>query len=70
MRITFTPSKRIFLDEVAAVPAGETNSILLNEYTEKPVDLRIYSIDGRYVGNNLQLLGRGIYIMNGKKVVK
>lgn len=70
VRITFTPSKRIFLDEVAAVPAGEINSILLNEYTEKPVDLRIYSIDGRYVGNNLQLLGRGIYIMNGKKIVK
>ena len=31
---------------------------------------RIYTLDGRYVGSDFQLLGRGIYIVNGRKVVK
>ena len=30
----------------------------------------IYSIDGRYLGNSLAPLGKGIYIVDGKKVVK
>lgn len=31
---------------------------------------RIYSIDGRYVGTNLQSLPSGVYVRDGKKVVK
>ncbi|MCI6161163.1 MAG: M6 family metalloprotease domain-containing protein [Prevotella sp.] len=31
---------------------------------------RIYSIDGRYMGNNLNALEKGLYIINGKKVMK
>ena len=31
---------------------------------------RIYTLDGRYVGSDYQQLGRGIYIVNGRKVVK
>ncbi len=30
----------------------------------------IYSIDGRYMGNDANALQKGIYIINGKKVVK
>ncbi len=30
----------------------------------------IYSIDGLYMGNNLDSLPSGVYIMNGKKIVK
>lgn len=30
---------------------------------------RIYSIDGRYVGGDIRSLGKGVYIVNGKKVV-
>ena len=30
----------------------------------------VYSIDGRYLGNSLAPLGKGIYIVDGKKVVK
>lgn len=30
----------------------------------------IYSIDGRYVGTDLNALGKGIYIVNGKKTIK
>lgn len=31
---------------------------------------RIYTLDGRYVGTDLNRLGRGLYIINGKKVLK
>ena len=31
---------------------------------------RIYTLDGRYVGSDLNALSRGIYILNGKKVMK
>lgn len=33
------------------------------------LDNRIYTLDGRYVGNDLRTLGKGIYIVNHKKVV-
>ena len=38
--------------------------------TERPADNRIYSIDGRYVGNDLNILRPGIYIVGGRKVVR
>lgn len=31
---------------------------------------RIFSIDGRYMGNDINNLNKGIYIINGRKVVK
>jgi hypothetical protein len=31
---------------------------------------RIYTIDGRYVGTDPNQLPRGLYIINGKKIVK
>lgn len=37
---------------------------------EKAVDNRIYSIDGRYLGTDASALGKGIYVVGGKKVVK
>jgi immune inhibitor A len=33
-------------------------------------DDRIYSIDGRYLGTNLNDLPKGLYIRNGKKAIK
>lgn len=33
-------------------------------------DNRIYSIDGRFMGTDFSLLNHGIYLVNGKKVVK
>ena len=32
-------------------------------------DNKVYTIDGRYVGNSIEGLGKGLYILNGKKVV-
>lgn len=37
---------------------------------EKAVDNRIYSIDGRYLGTDASALGKGIYVVGGKKIVK
>ncbi|WP_278797616.1 M6 family metalloprotease domain-containing protein [Leyella stercorea] len=36
----------------------------------KTVDNRIYSIDGRYLGTDASVLGKGIYVVGGKKIVK
>ena len=36
----------------------------------KTVDNRIYSIDGRYLGTDASALGKGIYVVGGKKIVK
>ncbi|MDO4160294.1 MAG: hypothetical protein Q4D41_07550 [Prevotellaceae bacterium] len=35
----------------------------------KVADNKVYSIDGRYVGNTTDNLSKGLYIMNGKKFV-
>lgn len=35
-----------------------------------PADSRIYTIDGRLANKNASLLQKGVYIMNGKKIVK
>ena len=34
------------------------------------VDDRIYLLDGRYVGTSMDNLPKGVYIRNGKKVIK
>lgn len=36
----------------------------------KVEDNRVFSIDGRYLGNDLKALKKGIYIRNGKKVIR
>lgn len=44
----------------------------INDVTvvKKTVDNRIYSIDGRYLGTDASALGKGIYVVGGKKIVK
>lgn len=37
---------------------------------KKTVDNRIYSIDGRYLGTDASALGKGFYVVGGKKIVK
>lgn len=37
---------------------------------KKATDNRIYSIDGRYLGTDASVLGKGIYVVGGKKIVK
>lgn len=47
-----------------------TSSIENNLNYQKDTDLYIYSIDGRYLGKNPNLLQKGIYIINKKKIIK
>ncbi len=65
--LTFTTTKgRFFLDEVNIVPQTTGISTLTTNKTSQSY----YTLDGRYAGKDLNLLPRGLYIMNGKKVVK
>ena len=36
---------------------------------QKLVDSRVYNLNGQYVGTTLNGLSKGVYIVNGKKVV-
>ena len=45
------------VDEIEVDPTVDTESA-------------IYSVDGMYMGTNLDILPRGVYIVNGKKVIK
>ena len=36
---------------------------------QKSVDTRVYNLNGQYVGTTLNGLSKGVYIVNGKKVV-
>lgn len=67
-KIVFTPGKRFFLDEVLVVDPNATAIQTIN--TNKTTTTRIYTLDGRYVGTDPNLLPRGLYIINGKKIVK
>ena len=68
VKLVFTPAKRFFLDEVLVVDPNATAINTVN--TNKVTTNRIYTLDGRYVGTDPNLLPRGLYIINGKKIVK
>ena len=69
VKITFTPTKRFFLDEVLVIDANTT--AIQTVSTHKDITTaRIYTLDGRYVGTNPAVLPRGMYIVNGKKILK
>ena len=69
VKVTFASEKgRFFLDEVLVMDSHIT--AIRNVETVINKTPRIYTLDGRYVGNDYQRLGRGIYIVNGKKIVK
>jgi len=64
------------------VCGGDANNVIDNTFNgvvdgingvtvaKKAVDNRIYSIDGRYLGTDASALGKGIYVVGGKKIVK
>lgn len=64
------------------VCGGDANNVIDNTFNgvvdgingvtvaKKATDNRIYSIDGRYLGTDASALGKGIYVVGGKKVVK
>lgn len=48
---------------------GETTGIN-NIETNATVNDKVYNLNGQYVGNSLNGLKKGIYVVNGKKVIK
>jgi hypothetical protein len=64
--ITFTPGKRFFLDEVKIAYPGVTSISL----PTTPRQMLIYSLDGRCLGTDINRLPHGLYIVNGRKVVR
>lgn len=67
--LVFTPGKRFFLDEVTVVDNTVATAITTIDASDKR-RAAIYTIDGRYMGVDASILGRGVYIINGKKVIK
>lgn len=64
------------------VCGGDANNVIDNTFNgvvdgingvtvaNKATDNRIYSIDGLYLGTDASALGKGIYVVGGKKIVK
>ena len=71
-QLTFsTSSKRFFLDEVKVyVPNASTDGIKGIKSMNAVPDNRIYNVNGQYVGTDLNALPRGLYIRNGRKIIK
>ncbi|MCI7199021.1 MAG: peptidase, partial [Prevotella sp.] len=69
MKLTFQGELRYFLDQVFVTDPG-TTGIENVEMNNQPAVTGVYSIDGRYLGNDVSKLGKGLYIVNGKKIVK
>lgn len=59
---------RFFLDEIYV---SDPNTTAIRQIEGETLKSRkIYTLDGRYVGDNIDMLGKGIYIVDGKKVIK
>lgn len=69
VKLTFQGELRYFLDEVFVTDPG-TTGIENVEMNTTPAVRGVYSLDGRYLGNDVSKLGKGLYIVNGEKVVK
>ena len=68
VKVTFASEKgRFFLDEVLVKDPYATAIRTLKTADNKTT--RIYTLDGRYVGSDFKQLQRGLYIVNGRKVV-
>ena len=71
-RILFSPSKRFFLDDVVIkkLHPSPTTAIRKTVIALPWSNGAVYTIDGRYVGTDLNALPHGVYIVGGKKVVR
>ena len=51
------------------MPASDVTAVKSVNFSQPRADQRIYTLDGRQVTGSLDRLTRGIYIVNGKKIV-
>lgn len=64
-----TNDKGMFIDNVCVMPVSLAG-ISSATADQSPKNGEIYSLDGRYMGKSVSALRPGIYVMNGKKLVK
>ena len=46
--------------------AGISNAVTASDVESD----RVYTLDGRYVGNDIKRLPKGVYVVNGKKLLR
>lgn len=70
--IKFVPDRRLFLDDVKVVGPRSTTSHIQSFPTihPSPYTHRFYNLHGQYVGDDLSRLPQGIYVINGRKILK
>ena len=70
--IKFVPDRRLFLDDVKVVGPRSTTSSIQSFSTihPSPYTRRIYNLHGQYMGDDLSRLPQGIYVINGRKILK
>ena len=56
--------------EIDKLDGGVTAISTVTKDTGSNIATRIYTLDGRYVGSAVDRLGKGVYVVNGKKIVK
>ena len=67
--LMFIPARRFFLDEVM-IKKKDADGIGSMIITRQQLNKRIYSIDGRYMGTDPSVLKPGLYIQDGRKIVR
>ena len=68
--LKFIPINDLLSDEeIAEMEAASVNGISNVKVQEKQADGYVYTLDGRMVAKSLNGLAKGLYIVNGKKVV-
>ena len=56
--------------ETAELDGGTTAISAVAKDNCSNIATRVYTLDGRYVGTDVDRLGKGVYVVNGKKIVK
>lgn len=68
--ITLNDDGTVSFDFMGGSASNVVDGIRMVNSAAAGQNTKVYSIDGRYLGNSLEALGRGVYIVNGKKVIR
>lgn len=65
-----TDSGMMYLDEFSVKNTTSGIDQIISEHINAAKDNRIFTIDGRYVGTDINKLSKGLYISGGKKIIR